>query len=657
MEKSELVAIYFLGVFMIIAIIVTVLYLCYFIDCKNTNIIALIISSIFFFVFIFLILVINLDYFLWFVSENEDDEEVKKEVDTKFLANFLKYFYAYFNRIESIMNLVVLPFLINCFETGYYSICRIIVEPICRLVHKFLKLLKKTLTKVLLVLGLVIGIGVAILYYMFRKKYKLKEPLYYFDYISLASNIIALVSIYINVRYFMVQIFIDSKTEGSYHISNTPMFCCCCRECCQGSPTLSQKYYFFSIRLIIDKAKKFIKKIKGANEALNNVVKKYNNEANSKFHKFLLKKLQLINADLELYKYEEPQKVNDVIVHREYNINLNLKNPSRLNMKNQPNINIESETRNVNAETETNRVEIKTSKEKQEEEKKSQIVEVVKDEEKESEKILASHIRKYKKSTRKIKKLKKLCNDITEEFSINLNMQNGQNVTCKHKFWKSIKYILLYFSFAMVLITDIILPLSLYSINKDKSQTNTATYIPQTDTASASKDDDDSGSIITDIFIIIIGLVVLLIITSSYTIITLYSINRRGYISGDFLSGKKINDTISLMKTLKVVCSDSFPLVYLNYYFWKISLKQNLIFYETIYIPDYEIKYGIGIYMIAKVVVILFSIIFFKCGCLLQNDLAEYNKNIGDNNYNVYEDQMKFNAEIQNDQIYQLLIR
>ena len=68
MEKSELVAIYFLGVFMIIAIIVTVLYLCYFIDCKNTNIIALIISSIFFFVFIFLILVINLDYFLWFVS-------------------------------------------------------------------------------------------------------------------------------------------------------------------------------------------------------------------------------------------------------------------------------------------------------------------------------------------------------------------------------------------------------------------------------------------------------------------------------------------------------------------------------------------------------------------------------------------------------------
>ena len=39
--------------------------------------------------------------------------------------------------------------------------------------------------------------------------------------------------------------------------------------------------------------------------------------------------------------------------------------------------------------------------------------------EKESEKILAEHIRRYKKSTRKIKKLKRLYNDITDEFNYN----------------------------------------------------------------------------------------------------------------------------------------------------------------------------------------------------------------------------------------------
>ena len=113
------------------------------------------------------------------------------------------------------MNLVVLPFMINCLETGYYSTCRIILESICRLGHTFWKLLKKAAVKVLLVLALVLGIGVVILYYMFRKKYELKEPLYYFDYIALASNIKSLIEIYINVGFFMVQIFIDSKYEGS----------------------------------------------------------------------------------------------------------------------------------------------------------------------------------------------------------------------------------------------------------------------------------------------------------------------------------------------------------------------------------------------------------------------------------------------------------
>ena len=40
----------------------------------------------------------------------------------------------------------------------------------------------------------------------------------------------------------------------------------------------------------------------------------------------------------------------------------------------------------------------------------------------------------------------------------------------------------------------------------------------------------------------------------------------------------------------------------------------------------YELKHGIGIFMLAKIVVIIFSIIVFKCGCLLKNDMAEFNK-------------------------------
>ena len=84
-----------------------------------------------------------------------------------------------------------------------------------------------------------------------------------------------MIEIYINVGFFMVQIFIDSKYEGCCF---TKFCCCCCRDCCHGNPDISRKYYFFSIRLIIEKTKKYIKKIKDANEALNKEVKKYNND-------------------------------------------------------------------------------------------------------------------------------------------------------------------------------------------------------------------------------------------------------------------------------------------------------------------------------------------------------------------------------------------
>ena len=322
-------------------------------------------------------------------------------------------------------------------------------------------------------------------------------------------------------------------------------------------------------------------------------------------------------------------------------------------MINQPEIETknESDKRNIQPEISFNKVEIKTSKEKNDEDKISQKQEIVKDEEKESEKILAELIRKYKKSTRKIKKLKKLCNDLTEEINTNLDL-NPKRCNCLHKNFKTLKYLMLYIAFAMVIITDILLPCIMYtSSNENNNSTNTTT----TDTAS--QDDDEDSNIFLDIIIIIFALFLLICMTCSYTIIILYSINRRRYISGDFLSGKKINDTISLMKTVKEVCAYSFPFVYLNYYFWKIGLNEYFIFYDKIYIPDYELKHGVGIFMLAKVVVILFSIIFFKCGCLLKNDMAEFNKNIGDSNYNAYEDQMKFNYEIQNDQIYQLLIK
>ena len=108
---------------------------------------------------------------------------------------------------------------------------------------------------------------------------------------------------------------------------------------------------------------------------------------------------------------------------------------------------------------------------------------------------------------------------------------------------------------------------------------------------------------------------------------------RKRYITGDFLYDKKINDDISLMKTVQLICGYSFAVVYCNLYFWKtVDTKGHLgkpYFYDEIVIPDYIFKQGISIYMIIKIVLIVGSIIghlYLNNVSIFKNDLAEFNK-------------------------------
>ncbi|MBO7079018.1 MAG: hypothetical protein J6W64_04310, partial [Bacilli bacterium] len=213
----------------------------------------------------------------------------------------------------------------------------------------------------------------------------------------------------------------------------------------------------------------------------------------------------------------------------------------------------------------------------------------------------------------------------------------------KYRCCKCIKSFIFVIAFGFVLLTDIELPISLHNNNYKINIiniTNSTELNKDNETSS-----DDSG-VLTGGFLplVVIFLLIFLfiLITSSYTIIMLYSTTSRRYISGDFLSGKKINDGISLMKTIQEVCSYSFPLVYCNYYILKTLVNINFIFYDIIYIPDYEIINGVGIYMIAKIVIAVLSIFIFKCfGGLsfyfFKNDMDGYNKNIN-KEYNVTDD-------------------
>ena len=115
----------------------------------------------------------------------------------------------------------------------------------------------------------------------------------------------------------------------------------------------------------------------------------------------------------------------------------------------------------------------------------------------------------------------------------------------------------------------------------------------------------------------------------------IYSTNRKNYISGDYLYDKQINDNISLLKTVQIICGYSFSILYCNIYFWRtIDIyahygKPN--FYDTTFIPDYSLK-RITVFMIIKIIFIVGTMIgsqFLSSYDIFnfKNDLGEFNRN------------------------------
>ena len=218
-----------------------------------------------------------------------------------------------------------------------------------------------------------------------------------------------------------------------------------------------------------------------------------------------------------------------------------------------------------------------------------------------------TEIRKFKKAIRRITKLEKLNKEIEIEKNEGLE-GNTKKCTCI--------FIILFVVYAIAIITDFILPIA---INADDDFTD------------YDEPFEKEKSLVLTILEIILTFPIS-VICSSYTIIMIYSTKRRRYITGDFLYDKKINDTLSLIKTVQIVCGYSFSLIYCNLYFWKALDKNGNYgkpkYYEETLIPDYTFGRGISIFMIVKIAIIVISIIgtlAFKNFSYFKNDLAEYN--------------------------------
>ena len=246
---------YVLGLFiflLVFALIISFIFICYFVECSRVTIVPLIISYIFLFLFIFLNFIVNLDFVLNMIRMDEDFGDLRE--GNEYILDILAYFYDYFNLVTKIVRFLIFPFLINYYETGYYSFGKKIFEYYLRFLKGKLEIFKNKCYLALVIIGVILAIAGVVLYFMVREKYGLDSPFSYFNYVIILLNVASFVEIYINVGFFMTQVFKDYKR--------------------QGNPQLINLYYAYSNEIIYKKMHECIDELfKSRNELVETVDK------------------------------------------------------------------------------------------------------------------------------------------------------------------------------------------------------------------------------------------------------------------------------------------------------------------------------------------------------------------------------------------------
>ena len=549
-----------ISVIFIISLIGSTIYFLYYIDCKKTNIVLLIISILYLSLFFFLNIIATFDL----VFNNEKGFNNMMNVITKFYSNF--------NLISNIAGFFLFNIVLYYLESGYFSIYKRSLDYFLRYWKKLkkLELWKKIL---LLILGAALIGGLLTLYIIYKDYLKLDNGIYVFNALL---NSYAVIGIYVNVGFFVVQIIKDCKREKS--------------------PTLSYKYYVYSKKKIILETERCVEKIKKKyedlyeNDPLNELNKK---KEKNPYCKYLLNIYNDYNKTIQLFDSEDNIEEIKIINDNEQN-----------NKNNTNNINIYTTTKSNTEEGQN------LSTKKVTDNKSKKIILEIEDEE-----LNQEFIRKFIKTKRKLYKMQRLYKDIEGD-----KEELSKKCCC---LWFYIKYIILFIVLFFIFISDFLFPFFY-----DPDDYNSPVF---EDSSSSFDKEDSIGELI---LAVLLSTLCVFFLTSFYTIANIFSITRSTYITGDILSGKNMNDNISLMKTTQLISENAFVLVYCNLYMYKILDSDDKAFgrpkfYDEVIIPDYRITKNVGVFMIVKFILIIIFAILTCCVkkfiFLFKNDLAEYN--------------------------------
>ena len=217
-----------IGIIYIISLVISIIYLLYYVDGNQISYIILIICIIYFSLFIFLNIIAIFDL----VFKNKDGFEK--------LFKFITNFYLVFNLVSKILGIVIFTIWISYLESGYYTKWKKFFDAFFRIYHKIREIWKNEKWKiiVILIIAAIIMPTLLILFIIFKKDLNLEI----INYFCIFFDIYAITQIYINVGFFIVQWIIDFKR--------------------QRNKELIEKYYKYSKRKIIDETEKYFDNIK-----------------------------------------------------------------------------------------------------------------------------------------------------------------------------------------------------------------------------------------------------------------------------------------------------------------------------------------------------------------------------------------------------------
>ena len=502
------------------------------------------------------------------------------------IFNFLTKFYFGLNIVDIALGFFLFNILIYYLESGYYSKCKKLFDGIIRFFYSIKKM--KVCEKIIAIaISVPLIAGLLTILIVYRKHFNLGiNPL---EYTDILFNCYAIFEIYTGVGFFIYQLVKDCKKRGN--------------------EKLIIRYCNYSIKKIISKTEKYLNVINKAYEYMSNLSPNFENNTSYPYHIYLQNQFNKIKETKKLfgeYNFNNNNNTNDNNNNdTNTNININQNKEEKNYAQNLNNSNGKEIQMKVNNKTDIKENQIKPLEENHK---------------------ISTTIRKYKKAVRRIDKLQKLYKEIENE-----------QKSAKDEAKCSCCLVILFIAFTIAIVTDFVLPLA-FNYKKE--------YYDKSNSDLFEKDKSE----VINLAYGILGMILASIFCCPYTVITIYTTMRKRYITGDFLYNKQINDDISLMKTVQLVCGYSFAIVYCNLYFWKTIYSTGDLgkpyYYDEIVIPDYVIKQGISIYMLIKIVLIVGSIfahLYLDNVFIFKNDLAEYNK-CGDNCE--YDKEENFNSDI-----------